>query len=253
MRDTPADYDARKLSFGVEAAAYARYRPTYPLAAVLWMLQAAGPEASQVIDVGAGTGALSAVLTAAGCDVTAVEPDAGMREQLQRALPDVRALAGSAESVPVSAGAADAVTVGQAWHWFDQPAASAEFARVLRPGGVIGLLWNLRDDSVPWMGELSEIIGGEDTLRASREERNVAPALSEHFQTVERALFTQVVPHTPETLVGLVSTFSYVRLSPHRDEVLAQVRELARTHADLAGRESFELSYLTVAYRAVRR
>ncbi len=249
----PQDYAARRLSFGAEAESYARYRPGYPAEAVRWVLAGAtGPAATRAVDVGAGTGALTAVLVATGLDVRAVEPDAGMRAQLRARVPTAHVMAGTAEALPVPDASADAVLVAQAWHWFDHAVAAEELARVLRPGGVLGLVWNLRDDDVPWMAELSDVVGGEDTLRASREPGNLQAAVGAHFRPVEHERFAYSVTHTVDSLVGLVDTFSYVRLSPHRDEVLAAVRELATTHPDLAGRESFALPYVTSAFRAVR-
>ncbi|MEO6822054.1 MAG: class I SAM-dependent methyltransferase [Candidatus Nanopelagicales bacterium] len=267
VSDRVVDYGARRLSFGAEAGAYARFRPTYPIEAIRWLLTAETVQVTKVLDVGAGTGALTTVLVAEGLDVTAVEPDAGMRDELAGALPSVSVLAGSAESVPLPSSCVDAVLVGQAWHWFEPGAAVAEFARVLVPGGILGLLWNLRDDSVPWVAALSGLIGGEDTIRAAREEDNVAAALRApkslgsagaavvgmRFTEPEREVFGHQVSHTIDSLVGLVSTFSYVRLSPRRDEVLAAVRDLATTHPDLAGHNTFELPYVTAAYRSVLR
>ena len=266
VSDRVEDYGSRRLSFGAEAAAYARFRPSYPVEAIQWVLSAGNVEVTRVLDVGAGTGALTAVLVVEGLEVTAVEPDPGMRDELAGALPTVSVLAGSAESVPLPDSSLDAVVAGQAWHWFEPAAAVAEFARVLVPGGIVGLLWNLRDDSVPWVAALSDLIGGEDTLRAAREEDNVAAALrtpaslesagavvSARFTEPERAVFGHQVSHTVDSLVGLVSTFFYVRLSPRRDEVLAAVRNLAMTHPDLLGRNTFELPYVTAAYRSILR
>jgi ubiquinone/menaquinone biosynthesis C-methylase UbiE len=124
-------------SFDRVAGAYRRARPSYPAAAVEWALEAA--PGRRVVDLAAGTGKLTEVLVAAGADVVAVEPLANMRAELERALPSVRALDGSAERIPLPGGSADAVLVGQAFHWFDGPAALAEIARVLVPGGALGL------------------------------------------------------------------------------------------------------------------
>jgi SAM-dependent methyltransferase len=264
VTEASVDYGARRLSFGAQAATYARFRPTYPIAAIRWVVSAAQVDVRRVLDVGAGTGALTAVLAGAGWDVTALEPDPGMRHQLGAALPTVSLLAGSAESLPLADRSMDAVLAAQAWHWFDPARAVPELERVLVPGGVLGLLWNVRDDSVPWVSALSGIIGGEDTLRAARREQGVAAALRqpdsldalEHGRRLtapERELFPHTVSHTVDSLIGLVSTYSYVRLSPRRDEVLEAVRHLVTTHPDLAGRNNFELPYACVAYRCVLR
>jgi ubiquinone/menaquinone biosynthesis C-methylase UbiE len=102
------------------------------------------------------------VLVGLGLSVSAYEPAAGMLDELARALPDVPRHVASAERLPLDDASVDAVTAAQAWHWFDKPVAADEFRRVVRPGGVIGLLWNVRDDTVGWMGAMSDIVDGED-------------------------------------------------------------------------------------------
>lgn len=128
-------------SFGEQAGLYERARPDYPDAAVTWLVGAA----RRVADVGAGTGKLTRVLRRLGREVVAVEPDAAMRAELVAAVPGVEVLAGTGEALPLPDTSVDAVTFGQAWHWVDPAAGSIEAARVLRPGGVLGLVWNARD------------------------------------------------------------------------------------------------------------
>ena len=139
-------------AFSDVADAYERGRPTYPDDAVRWLV---GEEPRDVVDLGAGTGKLTRSLVALGHRVTAVEPLDEMRSQLVGALPGVQALAGSAESIPLPAASADAVTCAQAFHWFDHAVALPEIARVLRPHGQLALVWNSRDDRDPWMARLS--------------------------------------------------------------------------------------------------
>ncbi|HEY4915702.1 MAG TPA: class I SAM-dependent methyltransferase, partial [Solirubrobacteraceae bacterium] len=115
-----------------------------------------------VLDLGAGTGKFTRALVSRGLDVVAVEPLDEMREILQQQLPDVRALAGTAENIPLDDDSVDAVTVAQAWHWVDERRALPEVARVLRPGGELCLIWNRRDHSVAWMRRLSDVMGSSD-------------------------------------------------------------------------------------------
>src|ERR1700712_1163347 len=159
------------LSFGQNVADYERGRPGYPDAAIEWMLAQAvvgsspfgsspfgtkpAPASAEhplaVVDVGAGTGKFTASLVTRGLTVTAVEPDEVMRQTLSGKFPSVVALSGTAESMPLADASADLVTFAQAWHWVDVPAASAEVARVLRPGGSLALVWNIRDSGVDWV------------------------------------------------------------------------------------------------------
>jgi SAM-dependent methyltransferase len=137
--------DNRELSFDFVADEYERTRPTYP-PEVLDLLPL-GPDAS-VLDLGAGTGKLTRVLAAHYHDVVAVEPLANMRAMLERVVPGVTALAGSAERIPVDDASVDGVFAAQAFHWFDKPVALPEIVRVLRPGGILAIVWNQGDDDL---------------------------------------------------------------------------------------------------------
>lgn len=153
-------------SFGAAATAYAEHRPDYARAAVRWALGAA--PGLRVLDLGAGTGKLTATLVTVGADVTAVEPDPAMLAELRRALPEVRARAGSAEAIPLPDASVDAVLAGNAMHWFDMAVAGPEIARVLVPGGILAGLWNVVDDRVDWVAGLTRVggsaaIGPRDT------------------------------------------------------------------------------------------
>ncbi len=138
--------DRRELSFDLVADEYERTRPSYP-PALLDVLPLDADAA--VLDLGAGTGKLTRVLAARYGVVTAVEPLANMRAMLQRVVPGVTALAGSAEQIPLDDGSVDGVFAAQAFHWFDKPVAVPEIARVVRPGGVFAIVWNEGDDELP--------------------------------------------------------------------------------------------------------
>ncbi|WP_396919663.1 class I SAM-dependent methyltransferase, partial [Mycolicibacterium sp.] len=149
----------RSLSFGSEAAAYERGRPSYPPEAIDWLLP---DDARDVLDLGAGTGKLTTRLVERGLKVVAVDPIAEMLELLSNSLPETPALLGTAEEIPLPDNSVDAVLVAQAWHWFDPERAVAEVSRVLRPGGRLGLVWNTRDERLGWVKDLGQIIGHED-------------------------------------------------------------------------------------------
>ncbi|SCL20941.1 Methyltransferase domain-containing protein [Micromonospora nigra] len=240
------------LSFGAAAAEYDRYRPRYPEAALRWALDGLAASA-RVVDLGAGTGILTRGLRDLGYDeVTAVEPDPGMRARLVESTPGVTALAGSAEEMPLPDGYADAVVVGQAYHWFDRDRAHPEIARVLRPGGVLAPIWNLRDERVAWVTELSRIAEVGDTVDHVRA---YVTGFGAAFDAGEWAEFGHATTLTPDELLGMVRTRShYLTASPEqRQKVDRELRDLLAAHPDLAGRDTLDLPYRTLALRARRR
>ena len=234
-------------AFAEVAGAYERARPGYLDEAVRWLV---GDEPRDVIDVGAGTGKLTRSLIAVGHRVVAVEPLAEMRAELEVALPDVRAIAGSAEAIPLRDRSADVVTSAQAFHWFDHEKALPEFARVLRPRGRLALVWNSRDDRDPWMARLSEIIGNETV-----QEWDVLPVIAEGglFGPVETAEFSfeQTLDHAG--LLDLVLSRSYLaKLAPaEREPVLEAVGRLCDETADADG--LVRLRYVTECFRATKK
>jgi SAM-dependent methyltransferase len=232
-------------SFGVAAAAYERGRPQYPDEAVDWLLP---PAARRVLDLGAGTGKLTGLLQRRGLDVVAVEPLSGMSARLAAALPQVTVLAGTAEAIPLDDGAVDAVLVAQAWHWVNPTLAVPEVARILTPGGRLGLLWNTRDERGSWVRDLGRHVHGH----GERDSDGPQPAVGPPFGPIDHREVAWTYWLTPASLVDLVASRSYVIRLPRkeRDAVLADVRRLADTHPDLAGAERFALPYLTQCFRA---
>jgi SAM-dependent methyltransferase len=171
-RMEPSEQSRHSSSFGSAAAAYAAHRPDYAQAAVRWVLDSA--PGLRVLDLGAGTGKLTATLVAMGADVVAVEPDLEMLAELRRAVPEVQALHGSAESIPLPDASVDAVVAGNAMHWFDMDLAGPELARVLAPTGVLAGLWNVLDDRIEWVAGLARVggdavVGPRDTPARWRE------------------------------------------------------------------------------------
>ncbi|WP_278312648.1 class I SAM-dependent methyltransferase [Lolliginicoccus levis] len=235
----------RARSFGEAAASYDQVRPRYPRELLARMLPT-GP--GVIVDCGAGTGILTAELVALGHEVIAVDPDARMLDRLRAVLPSVTALEGRAESMPLADATATAVVLGQAWHWVDVAAASREVDRVLAPGGSLLLLWNIRDEAVPWVRELTGIMQrspAEDMLRGEGP-RVAAPFTQEAAATHEWARTL-----TPDELRELVRSRSnyLVANAAERAEVDARIEELLASHPDLRGRSRIELPYLTHAYR----
>jgi SAM-dependent methyltransferase len=235
------DRDAHAYSFGPAAGTYERGRPPYPAAAVRWLVPAG---ARTVLDVGAGTGKLTRDLVRHGIEVTAVDPSGGMLAELRRVLPQVPALAGTAEHIPLPDSSVDAVLVAQAWHWVDPGRAVPEVARVLSPGGRLGLIWNLRDEREDWVRQLGQILDSGEQRRKTE----IGPP----FGPVETRDFGWTHRIGPDQLLDLVASRSYVILLPpdQRAALLTQVRQLIATHPALAGRTLFDLQYVTQCARA---
>ena len=246
----------RRSSFGAIAAEYDAVRPSWPEETVRWMLGSpASTTELDVVDLGAGTGKGSRVMARMRHRVTAVEPAEGMLGALRGSLlelePEVAARVeprdGSAEQLPVEDGSADAVTVFQAWHWFDHEAAAQECARVLRPGGWLSMAWHRRDESVGWQEELSDLVDRRESISDDQD----FPAFPEVFEPVEHAVFGWTMRQSPQDLARHAGTWSFVAIRPDRDQVLARVRDLGRRVAGADG--MVELPMLTECYRLRRR
>ena len=235
----------RAASFAGVADAYERARPGYPEDAVRWL---AGSRPCDVIDLGAGTGKLTRSLVALGHRVTAVEPLEPMLDRLRASVPGATAIGGSAEVIPLPDASADVVTCAQAFHWFDHEIALAEIARVLRPGGRLGLVWNARDDGEPWVTRLTEAMG---ELVAGRVVEEVVPS-STLFEPFEQATFSFVQRLDRTALRDLVLSRSYcaVRTEEERAPVLAAVDAI---FDEQAADGTIDLPYLTECFRAARR
>lgn len=236
-------------SFGAAADAYERGRPGYPDAAVDWLLPSG---ARLVADVGAGTGKFTRSLVGRAAEVVAVEPDRAMRERLTAVLPGVRTLAGSGESIPLPDGGADAVTFAQAWHWVDPVQGAREAARVLRPGGVLGLVWNVRDETRPWAARISAILAQPE----SRASVQSAPVVGAPFDpdAVEHERFPWVHEQDRAAFLDMVASRSYVIVLPpdERTALLDRVRRVLDEDPETAGRATIPVGYTTYAHRSVR-
>jgi SAM-dependent methyltransferase len=247
-------------SFGAAAAAYEEHRPDYARAAVRWALQNA--PGLRVLDLGAGTGKLTATLIALGADVIAVEPDPAMLSELRRALPAVRALSGSAEAVPLPDASVDAVVAGNAMHWFDMRVAGAEIARVLAPGGILAGLWNVLDDRVEWVSGLERVsgdvaIGRRDTLRNWRSATATMylPRVGQdaRFGSAEQSEFPHGQRRTADSLAATLGTRAgmLVMSGADREARLSEIRSFLASRSETSFGE-FTLPMLTGVLRVQR-
>lgn len=233
--------------FGEMAERYARYRPRVPAAAVDWFGLSGG---DLVVDLGAGTGALTAALAGRVGSVVAVEPDARMREIFARRHPRVQVLPGTAEQLPLPDASADAVFMAMAWHWVDPHRAMPEIARVLRVGGSFGVLWNHRDLSVPWVADLDRFSrrararhhGDRAAPQPARRDVPDPPTGSE-FNPLQELRLTWPMPVTADALVGHLGTdASAIALDPAaRHTVDDQIARYLAEELGLTGKLTIDL------------
>lgn len=246
-------HPAAREGFSREAGAYERSRPGYPPSALAWLVRRLGlAPGVTVLDLAAGTGKLSRELAATGADVIAVEPVAAMRAALERLVPAARALDGTAEAIPLPDGVAAAVTVAQAFHWFDGDRALAELHRVLAPGGALALVWNRRDLSDPTQEALRAVLDRRrgETPAHRTDAWRAAFERTPHFGPLEEVSFPNVQWLDAEGLVARALSTSFIGAldADGRREVVAEVLAIAERLP-----ERFPLPHATEIQVAARR
>lgn len=248
----PADPDPTRR-FSDRAADYARYRPGYPAAAIDAILDRLPPPARlSIADVGAGTGISARLFADRGCRVLAVEPNAAMRA-VAAPHPRVQWLAGTAEQTGVDGGSCDVVVAAQAFHWFAEALALAEFARILRPRGRLAIVWNRRSRSdaftLGYRRALEAIDGDAPAERSAFDAAAIAG--SGRFTAVRREVFGNAQALDEGQLLGrALSTSTVPRRGPDTERLLAMLRELHARHRGADGRAS--LVYDTEVYLCER-
>jgi SAM-dependent methyltransferase len=238
------DTSQHARSFGAAADAYARARPGYPDDAVRFLV----PGGGRVLDLGAGTGKFSAALLAAGHEVVAVEPSTRMLDRLRALLPGVEAREGSAEATGLPDASVDAVVVAQAWHWVDPARAVPEVARVLRPGGTLGLVWNLRDDTVDWVRR----VWSTAQLGVEQEMAFDTTDVGEPFGAAERFTTRHVHATDRAGVLDLVASRSYVIVLPERERADLLARVAGVLDEEFGPGEEIRVPYLTHCTRFTR-
>ncbi|HXD29153.1 MAG TPA: class I SAM-dependent methyltransferase [Arthrobacter sp.] len=240
--------DARRRAFGEAFATggvrYDAVRPSYPDEAVDFLV----PDgARDVVDLGAGTGILTLQLAGRGLRTTAVDPSADMLAQLRRKSPEAATVEAAAEQTGLPDAAFDLATCAQAWHWVDVPRASAETARILRPGGRLGLVWNQLDVTVPWVHRLSRIMHAGDVHRPE-----FVPEAGPEFTAWESLQVHWEQAVTPGHLIELARSRSYyLRAGAEvRARVEANLAWYLHEHLGHAPGQQLGLPYYTHAWRA---
>jgi SAM-dependent methyltransferase len=208
------DRETRRLSFGSVATDYDRYRPSPPPRALDWLIP---PGAQAVLDLAAGTGAVTRELIGRAPRVIAVEPDERMRAVLTARCPEAEVMAGRGEDIPLPDASVDAVVISSAWHWLDPELAVPEITRVLRVGGVLGVMWISRDARVPWIEEFNQLARESreadrkpDRAPAGHRRRRVTFPAGTPMSAVEEHTVAFSLPMTKDDLVGLLGTYSGV-------------------------------------------
>jgi SAM-dependent methyltransferase len=243
----------RSLSFGAIAEDYDRFRPGPPAEAVEWILPL---ECHAVVDIGAGTGALTRLLVGDGVRVTAVEPDARMAAVLARRVPSAIVLSARAEDLPLESGSVDAVVGSSMWHWVDVERATHEAARVLRPGGLLGILGTGPDLSQAW---LAEILAAARPTRpaadvAHRPHLELQLPTDAPFSVPESHVFSWSLSVSPDYLVELACTYSEFIVLPEAEKKRARdkVTEVVAGHPALTDQKQITLPMRCLCWRARR-
>lgn len=242
--------------FETDANRYDRGRPDYPAEVSVWLRDRLHLGLGKsVVDLGAGTGKFTGRLIETGAQVTAVEPAAAMRAKLAE-IAGVTVLDGNAAAIPLPDASVDAIVCAQAFHWFATREALAEMRRVLKPQGILGLIWNAHDNSVPWvkaLGEVASAYEGDVPRFRSGRWRDVFPAPGfsplheEDFINVQTGPVEQVV-------VDRMLSISFIATLPHgeRNTVANKLRAVIAAAPETAGRDEISVPYRTYAFSTER-
>jgi SAM-dependent methyltransferase len=241
--------------FGAAAAEYERGRPGYPVSALDFVATALGIGlGSVVIDLAAGTGKLTRSLPHTA-RVIAIEPVGAMRAELTRVVPDVEVVGGVAEALPLRSDIADAVLVGNAWHWFDAERALAEVHRVLRRGGGLALIHNRRDETYDWVAEMSRIIdrrrGETPGFRFGDWKKSFSR--TELFGPLQEAAFSNEQPMSISLLKDRVTSISFIAALPEAERNATLNEVIALIRRDIERPDSFVMPHKTEVLWTVSR
>jgi SAM-dependent methyltransferase len=253
-------------SFGGVASNYERYRPGPPMAAVDWILPA---HVGTVVDLGAGTGALTRLLVDRADEVIAVEPDDRMRAVLTSEVPGARAVNGRGDQMPIPDGSADAVLASSSWHWMDPIPTLHEVARVLVPGGVLGALWSGPDPEGPFLVQASALLAEQSNGDAEPETSGLSnliigdanrPATTLEippgvpFDQPEHEIFRWNIALDADELIGLLGTISRIITmnDEKRERLFAEARRLLREFLGVEGDVTVDVAFAASTWRARR-
>ena len=279
LSDLPADEKAeRASSFGEVAETYEAFRPGPSNAAIDWVLQ--GRHVAAALDLGAGTGACTRLLLAHADHVSAVEPDERMRAVLNTEVPTATVLPGQGESIPLPDSSVDAVFASSSWHWMEPEPTLREVARVLRPGGVLGVMWSGPDPEGPFMVQARVLLESQSLDAESGTDEHQSDSSQESLADVvladaDRPSSTLVIPVnrsvpldqpefaefrwdlalTADQIIGLMSTLSLFILmtQERRLRIFSETRRLLRDALGIDGQITADVAFKTEAWRTRKR
>jgi SAM-dependent methyltransferase len=249
-------HPAASRGFGAAVDAYERGRPGYPDASIAFVTERLGLRPGRsVLELGAGTGRFTTLLVRSGVELIATEPVAAMRERLAE-LAGVSVLGAVAESLPIRGASIDAMVAAQAFHWFEPARAFGEVARVLRSGGVVALVWNVRDERVDWVRALTDVIEpyrGDTPAHRSFAWVPAAEA-SGAFGPIETVEFPYAHRTTPEGVVDRIASISFIASLSERDreQVLDGVRRVAADVSPVGPEGAIAFPYRTEVHVLAR-
>lgn len=261
---SPEEKATRSGSFGAIASSYERYRPGPPLVAVDWMVPT---HVGTIVDLGAGTGALTRLLVDRADEVIAVEPDDRMRAVLTDEVAGVRAVKGKGEQMPLPDGSVDAVLASSSWHWMDPIPALHEIGRVLVPGGILGAVWSGPDPEGTFLSQAWSMLadrsegdtpgGGLSNLivnEANRPSTSLEIPPGVPFDQPEHKMFSWDVALNADELIGLLGTFSWIITMDDemRERLFADARRLLRELMGVEGETTVDIAFGAGAWRSKR-
>lgn len=233
--------------------AYEKGRPSYPAEAVDYLARELSlNRTSMMVELGAGTGKFTKLLVPMGAKLIAIEPVEGMRCKFKEIFPQIELHEGTAEAIPLPDESADAVIAAQAFHWFSGESTLKEIHRVLKPGGLIGLIWNVRDESKDWVAQLTKIIYAYDSEAPTYNSMKWRKAFDHTslFTSLKYTSFAHQHEGTPDTVVARVASISFIAVLPEKKktEVLSRVAQLIQTHPEIKGLKQISFPYRTDIY-----
>lgn len=246
-------HEKAAIGFDRASDAYESGRPDYPVEAIDFLVKQFDIKpSSQMVDLAAGTGKFTKYLFPFNNHVIAIEPVERMRQKFSSLYPAMQVLNGSAEYIPVVTESIDVVTVAQGFHWFNGEKALSEIRRVLKPKGKLGLIWNVRDESVSWVRELSQIIDPYEgsTPRYTSMIWKEAFDDTPYFSPLRHSVFTYTHISTIETILDRVNSISFISALPEQDKkyVATQVKKLIENHPSTRNLAQIPFPYLTHIY-----